>query len=115
MWRACRLVVDTGVHAFGWTRQQMRDFMAENTALSLHEIATETDRYISWPAQALAYKLGEIKIRDLRRRAEAALGTAFDVREFHAAVLMNGSVPLDVLEQVITEWIEEQKTATGSA
>jgi len=115
MWRACRLVVDTGVHAFGWTREQMRDFMAENTALSLHEIATETDRYISWPAQALAYKLGEIKIRDLRRRAEAALGTAFDVREFHDAVLGNGSVPLDVLEQVITEWIEEQKTATGNA
>jgi uncharacterized protein (DUF885 family) len=112
MWRACRLVVDTGVHAFGWSRDQMRDFMAANTALSLHEIATETDRYISWPGQALAYKLGELEIRDLRRRAETALGAGFDVREFHDAVLSNGSVPLDVLERVISAWIEEQTGAS---
>lgn len=105
MWRACRLVVDTGVHAKGWTRQQVMDYMAENTALSLHEVRTETDRYISWPAQALAYKLGELKIRELRSRAENALGTAFDVRDFHDVVLRNGAVPLPVLEQQVDAYI----------
>ncbi|MDX1997605.1 MAG: DUF885 domain-containing protein, partial [Thermoanaerobaculia bacterium] len=80
MWRACRLVVDTGLHAFGWTRQQVIDYMASRTALSLHEVTTETDRYISWPGQALSYKIGEIKIRELRKRAESELGTKFDVR-----------------------------------
>ena len=85
MWRACRLVVDTGVHALGWSRQQMIDYMAENTALSLHEVTTETDRYITWPGQALAYKLGEIEIRKLRKKAEEALGENFDVRDFHDA------------------------------
>ncbi len=109
IWRACRLVVDTGVHALGWTRQQMLDYLAENTALSLHEVRTETDRYISWPGQALAYKMGELKIRELRGRAEEALGAEFDVRQFHDAVLANGSVPLDVLEELIDAWIEEQK------
>ena len=109
IWRACRLVVDTGVHALGWTRQQMLDYLAENTALSLHEITTETDRYISWPGQALAYKMGELKIRELRARAEEALGADFDVRRFHDAVLANGSVPLDILEELINSWIEEQK------
>ena len=108
IWRACRLVVDTGVHALGWTRQQMLDYLAENTALSLHEVRTETDRYISWPGQALAYKMGELKIRELRTRAEEALGADFDVRLFHDAVLANGSVPLDVLEELIDAWIEEQ-------
>ncbi len=112
MWRACRLVVDTGVHAFGWTRQQMRDYMAENTALSLHEIRTETDRYISWPGQALAYKIGELKIRELRKRAEQELGGDFDVRLFHDAVLLNGSIPLSVLEQQIEDFIAEQKAAS---
>ena len=87
MWRACRLVVDTGLHAKGWTRQQAIDFLASNTALSLHEVTTETDRYISWPGQALAYKMGELKIRELRDRAEKALGPRFDVRAFHDAVL----------------------------
>jgi uncharacterized protein (DUF885 family) len=101
MWRACRLVVDTGIHAMGWTRQQAVDFMASNTALSLHEIGTETDRYISWPGQALAYKLGELKIRELRKEAERALGDRFDVREFHDRVLRNGTVPLGVLEEEI--------------
>jgi uncharacterized protein (DUF885 family) len=105
MWRACRLVVDTGVHAKGWTRQQMIDYLASRTALSLHEVRTETDRYISWPGQALAYKIGELKIRELRRRAEQALGERFDVREFHDAVLRNGSVPLTVLEQTIDAYI----------
>jgi uncharacterized protein (DUF885 family) len=105
MWRACRLVVDTGVHALGWSREQAIDYMAERTALSRHEITTEVDRYISWPGQALAYKMGELKIRELRARAEAALGTRFDVRAFHDAVLANGSVPLDVLERQIDEFI----------
>jgi len=105
MWRACRLVVDTGIHALGWTREQVIDFMASNTALPLHEVRTETDRYISWPGQALAYKLGELKIRELRGRAEQALGAVFDVRAFHDTVLGNGSVPLDVLESVIDSWI----------
>ena len=109
IWRACRLVVDTGVHALGWTRQQMLDYLAENTALSLHEVTTETDRYISWPGQALAYKIGELKIRELRARAEEALGADFDVRHFHDAVLANGSVPLDILEELINSWIEEQR------
>jgi uncharacterized protein (DUF885 family) len=109
MWRACRLVVDTGVHAMGWTREQMMDYLASHTALSLHEVRTETDRYISWPAQALAYKLGELKIKELRRRAEETLGERFDVREFHDAVLRNGSVPLPVLEEIIDDFIETRK------
>jgi uncharacterized protein (DUF885 family) len=109
MWRACRLVVDTGIHAMGWTRQQAIDFMAERTALSRHEITTEVDRYISWPGQALAYKMGELKIRELRARAEKALGTRFDVRAFHDAVLANGAVPLDVLERQIDDFIAARK------
>ncbi len=105
MWRACRLVVDTGLHARGWTRQEAMDYLASNTALSLHEIRTETDRYISWPGQALAYKMGELKIRQLREKAEKALGERFDVREFHDAVLLNGSIPLSVLEDQIDLFI----------
>ena len=101
MWRACRLVVDTGIHAMGWSRDQAMTFMADNTALSIHEITTETDRYISWPGQALAYKMGEIKIRELRQRAEEELGENFDIREFHEVILMNGPVPLTVLEDQI--------------
>ena len=112
MWRACRLVVDTGLHVKGWTREQAMDFMASNTALSLHEVRTETDRYISWPGQALAYKLGELKIRELRRRAEEALGERFDVREFHDVVLGDGAVPLTVLERIVDRWIEETLTAS---
>ncbi len=110
MWRACRLVVDTGLHAKGWTRDQAMEYMASNTALSLHEVRTETDRYISWPGQALAYKLGELKIKELRRRTEEALGERFDVREFHDVVLGNGSVPLAVLSRIVERYIE-QKTA----
>jgi uncharacterized protein (DUF885 family) len=109
MWRACRLVVDTGIHAMGWTRPQAIDYMAANTALSLHEITTEVDRYISWPGQALAYKMGELKIRELRAKAEEALGTRFDVKAFHDAVLANGSVPLDVLEEQIDAFIAERR------
>ena len=105
MWRACRLVVDTGLHAKGWSRAQAIGFMAERTALSRHEITTEVDRYVSWPGQALAYKMGELKIRELRARAEKALGEGFDVRAFHDAVLENGAVPLSVLEERIDAFI----------
>jgi len=109
MWRACRLVVDTGIHAMGWSKQKALDYMAENTALSLHEVETEIDRYISWPGQALSYKIGELEIRALRKQAEEALGDAFDVREFHDHVLENGSVPLPVLRKQIEAYIAEKK------
>jgi uncharacterized protein (DUF885 family) len=109
MWRACRLVVDTGVHAKGWTRQQAIDYLATRTALPLHEVETEVDRYISWPGQALSYKLGEIKIKELRRKAEKELGTGFDVRAFHDVVLGSGSVPLSVLENNVDRWIGTQQ------
>jgi uncharacterized protein (DUF885 family) len=105
MWRACRLVVDTGIHTKGWTRQQAMDYLASNTALSLHEVRTETDRYISWPGQALGYKLGELKIRELRAHAEKELGSRFDLRAFHDVVLGAGSVPLTVLERRVNDWI----------
>jgi uncharacterized protein (DUF885 family) len=106
MWRACRLVVDTGMHALGWTRQQAIDFMAENTSLTLLNIANEVDRYIAWPGQALAYKLGELKIRELRSRAETALGPRFDLRLFHDELLKDGAVPLDVLEAKVEAAIQ---------
>lgn len=109
MWRACRLVIDTGIHAMGWGRQQARDYLAANTALSIHEIATEIDRYISWPAQALSYKLGEYTIRQLRSAAEARLAEGFDVREFHDFILALGSVPLDILQDEVGRWTEEQR------
>jgi uncharacterized protein (DUF885 family) len=105
MWRAVRLVVDTGMHAFGWSRQRALDFMTENTALSAHEIRTEIDRYIAWPGQALAYKTGELKIKALRSRAERELGDGFDVRAFHDAVLGQGGVTLPVLEKQIDAYI----------
>ncbi len=106
MWRACRLVVDTGIHAKGWTREQAMDFLASNTALSLHEVRTEIDRYISWPGQALAYKIGELKIRELRRQAEESLKKKFDVREFHDVVLRNGAIPLTILEDEVQTYIQ---------
>jgi uncharacterized protein (DUF885 family) len=107
MWRACRLVVDTGIHAKGWTREQVIAYMAENTALSIHEINTETDRYISWPGQALSYKIGEIKIRELRKKAEIELGSSFDIREFHEVVLEQGTVTLSILENRVNNYIED--------
>ena len=106
MWRACRLVVDTGLHNQRWTRRQAIDYLASHTALSLHEVTTEIDRYISWPGQALGYKMGELKIRELRERAENALGEAFDVRTFHDVILLNGPVPLPVLDDLVNAWIE---------
>ncbi len=106
MWRAARLVVDTGMHAMGWSRDQAMEFMASNTALSMHNVQTEIDRYITWPGQALSYKLGEMLIRKLRIEAEDALGAHFDIREFHHQVLKNGSVPLDILEQEVRAWID---------
>lgn len=109
MWRACRLVVDTGMHTMGWSRQQAIDFLASNTALSMHNVTTEVDRYISWPAQALSYKLGEITIKRLRKQAEQQLGDKFDVRAFHDAVLANGSLPLSALEQQVNLFIRKQQ------
>ena len=107
MWRACRLVVDTGIHAKGWTRDEVVDFMSANTALSIHEINTETDRYISWPGQALSYKIGEIKIRELREKAETQLQTKFDIRAFHEVILEQGTVTLEILETRINNYIEK--------
>jgi uncharacterized protein (DUF885 family) len=108
MWRACRLVVDTGLHSKGWTRQQAIDYMAQNSGLSLNNVTAEVDRYISWPGQALAYKTGELKIRELRSRAELILGKKFDIRTFHDKVLENGALPLSVLEEIINAWIKSE-------
>ena len=105
VWRACRLVVDTGVHHLGWTRKRAIDYLADNTALPLHEIETEVDRYITWPGQALSYKLGEIDIERLRAKSEKVLGPKFDIRAFHDTVLSMGSVPLPVLDRRIDDFI----------
>jgi uncharacterized protein (DUF885 family) len=107
IWRACRLVIDTGVHHMGWTREQAIAYLADHTALSHHEVETEVDRYISWPGQALAYKLGELTIRKERAKAEQTLGPKFDQRWFHDKFLSLGSVPLNVLEQQLDLWIAE--------
>ena len=108
-WRACRLVVDTGMHAFGWSRQEAIDYMLANTALSELGVTREIDRYITWPAQALSYKIGELKIKELRNKAERELGDRFDIREFHDTVLGNGSLPIAVLEDIVNEWIESRQ------
>lgn len=109
MWRACRLVVDVGLHAKGWSRQQAVDFMASNSALSMHEVNTEIDRYIGWPGQAISYKIGELKIRELRKKAEAELGANFDLRAFHDVILLNGAVPLFILEELVDDFIEQNR------
>lgn len=109
MWRASRLVVDTGMHAKGWSREQAMTFLANNTALSLHNVKTEIDRYISWPGQALSYKIGELTIKRLRTMAEESLGEAFDLRDFHDLILQNGSMPLSMLEVIVVEYINEHK------
>ncbi|QDT01235.1 DUF885 domain-containing protein [Adhaeretor mobilis] len=108
IWRASRLVVDTGIHYMGWTRKQAIDYLHENSAMSLHNITAEIDRYIGWPGQALGYKTGELKIRALRAQAEEALGEKFDIRSFHDMVLASGAIPLDVLEANVQAWIEKQ-------
>jgi uncharacterized protein (DUF885 family) len=115
MWRACRLVVDTGIHAKGWTRQQAIDYLASNTALSMHEVRTEIDRYIAWPGQALAYKIGELTMWDLRHEAESALGDAFDIRDFHDVVLTSGGVPLEILAAMVRRYIAETLEAERAA
>lgn len=109
MWRAIRLVVDTGMHHLKWTREDAIDVFRQNTSKPMLDIENEVDRYIAWPGQALAYKIGELRIRELRARAEARLADDFDVRDFHQVVLKDGAVPLDVLEQNITDWLESQE------
>jgi len=111
MWRACRLVIDTGIHQFGWTREQAMSYLRDRAPLSEHEITTEIERYIAWPGQALAYKLGELQIRRHRREAEETLGARFDQRRFHDAILAIGSVPLPVLEQRMTQFIADESAA----
>ena len=108
MWRACRLVVDPGMHYKGMTREEAVEFMASNTALSIHEVNTEINRYIGWPGQAVSYKIGELKIRELRKRAEQKLGDDFDIREFHDLILSNGSIPLITLERIVDQYISER-------
>ena len=107
MWRACRLVVDPGMHAFEWSREKAVEFMKSNTALSEHEIETEINRYIGWPGQAVSYKIGELKIKQLREKAEEALGEDFDIKAFHDTILANGSVPLNTLEWIVDDYIKE--------
>nr|WP_315199571.1 DUF885 domain-containing protein [uncultured Flavobacterium sp.] len=112
MWRAIRLVVDTGIHGMGWSRQQAIDYFKANSAKNEHDITVEVDRYITWPGQALAYKIGELKIKELRKKATLELGDKFSIREFHDAILENGAVPLDILENHINEWIVSVKNKT---
>jgi uncharacterized protein (DUF885 family) len=111
MWRATRLVVDTGMHAFKWDRQRAIDYMKANTAKTEHDITVEIDRYIVWPGQALAYKIGELKLTELKARAKRELGDRFDIRKFHDAVLLAGALPLDILESRIDAWIAREKAA----
>ncbi len=115
MWRACRLVADTGIHWLRWTREQARACFTDNTALAPRNIEIELDRYISWPGQALAYKIGELTLKRLRQKAEIGLGPAFDVRRFHDAILLEGPLPLDLLEHRIDYWIADQETAAEKA
>jgi uncharacterized protein (DUF885 family) len=115
MWRACRLVADTGIHWLGWDIEQARRCFTENSALATHNIQTELERYISWPGQALAYKIGELRLRSLRREAEQALGERFDVRKFHDQLLLSGALPLDVVSQRVQAWINAQGGANSDA
>ncbi|PHZ86679.1 DUF885 domain-containing protein [Paremcibacter congregatus] len=112
-WRAVRLVVDTGMHAFGWSRDKAIQYMLDNTGLSEAGVIAQIDRYITWPAQALSYKIGEIKIRALRQKAEDTLGENFDLRAFHDMIIGNGSLPIAILEEVVNQWIADQKKASS--
>ena len=112
-WRACRLVVDTGIHAMGWSRQQAIDYMVANTVLAENNIVNEVDRYITWPGQALAYKVGQLEILKLREEAKQALGARFDIRKFHDAVLERGAVALPVLRKQVEAWIATQKSSAA--
>lgn len=114
MWRAIRLVVDTGIHSKGWSRDRAMTFFKENSAKTDHDIQVEVDRYIAWPGQALAYKIGELKIKELRTLAEKELGDAFDIRDFHDTLLADGALPLDVLEQKMKDWIASAKATFSS-
>jgi uncharacterized protein (DUF885 family) len=115
MWRAVRLVVDTGIHAKHWTRQQAIDYFKANAAKTEADIVNEVDRYISWPGQALAYKVGQLRILQLRTEAEARLGPKFDIRDFHDVVLSNGAVPLEVLEKQVRDWVARTAVEKGTA
>ena len=108
MWRACRLVIDTGIHYLGWSRDEAVAYLTNNSALSIHEINTEINRYITWPGQALAYKMGEIKIKELRKFAEERLGPQFDIKEFHDVVLSKGTVTMSILEEIIYRWVTQK-------
>ena len=109
LWRCCRLVVDTGMHALGWTRQQAIDYMMENTSLPLGQIENEVDRYAEWPAQALGYKIGAIRMMEIRQMAEERLGDQFDIREFHDEVLVNGPLPIPMLEEAINQCCDSKQ------
>ena len=109
MWRAVRLVVDTGMHYKHWTRKQAIDYFMENAAKNELDVTNEVDRYIAWPGQALAYKIGELKIKELRAKATQELGPNFNAKEFHDLVLGSGAIPLDVLENKVNEWIAGRK------
>jgi uncharacterized protein (DUF885 family) len=113
MWRAVRLVVDTGMHSKGWSRDKAIEYFMANAPKTRQDVVNEIDRYISWPGQALAYKIGQLKISELRARAEAALGEDFDLRKFNDAVLATGSVPLKALEAHIDAWIADQKAQSA--
>jgi uncharacterized protein (DUF885 family) len=113
VWRACRLVVDTGIHYLGWTREQAIEFMRDNSAMPMHDIRAEVDRYIGWPGQALAYKTGQMKIIELRAEAEQQLGEKFDVRAFHDVVLGSGAIPLGMLETNVRDWIKQTQSQVG--
>jgi prolyl oligopeptidase len=108
MWRAIRLVVDTGMHYFDWTRQDAINYFLDNSAKTKQDVMNEVDRYINWPGQALAYKIGQLKILELRAKAESALGDSFDIKDFHHEVLKRGALPLDILEEYINQWIDEE-------
>ena len=108
LWRACRLVVDTGLHAFNWPREKAIAYLLENTAITELDAASEVDRYIGWPGQACAYKIGQLKILELRQRAQTQLGEKFDVRRFHDTILLGGSLPLPVLEERVNRWLASQ-------